>query len=217
MRRSRKPVWAVSSIEGSNPSLSVSRQVRAIVSHAHLRIACRYWRFRLQFRHDFPTSVPLGHPGSRTAWPRSSAGLETGESASFERDKAEIPRRCWKASHANGHLPGPAGGFGGLTSPQLPQLLPGAGLRAVLRRRTSPQDRRIALPPVWLPLSAATDNRTDALSLGTRASFWSDVQLALRRCRARQRRCLGSVTELMAARSSLQRASCKSWCASLRP
>ena len=32
--RSRKPVWAIPSIEGSNPSLSVSHQVRAFLPHA---------------------------------------------------------------------------------------------------------------------------------------------------------------------------------------
>ena len=73
MRRSRKPVWAVSSIEGSNPSLSVSRQIRTFLPHGLPEDRPPALAFHAPTSPRLPHGRPIVHPGSGTAWPRSDA------------------------------------------------------------------------------------------------------------------------------------------------
>jgi hypothetical protein len=92
MRRSRKPVWAVSSIEGSNPSLSVSAPERAL------------YRARaggVQLPRS-PASAEMTHADSPTASPRSDAAPhESPEPVARELSKSPEDRR--KASrHVHG-------------------------------------------------------------------------------------------------------------------
>ena len=78
--------------------------------------------FRAPTSPRLPHGLPLVHPRSTRAWPRSVRRSQDRRSASsFDRNNDEIPRQYWKAPHANGRLPGRGEGVcGGLTSPQLP-------------------------------------------------------------------------------------------------
>ena len=105
--RSRKPVRVFRSDEGSNPSLSVSRQVAGLSSPRPPR---RSPTSTGVSGSDFPATSPrppLVHPRSTRAWPRSVRRSQDRRSASsFDRNNDEIPRQYWKAPHANGRLPG---------------------------------------------------------------------------------------------------------------
>jgi hypothetical protein len=76
MRRSRKPVRVFRSDEGSNPSLSVSCQVRAFLP-AYLRIARRHWSFRLRLPRDFSTAAPCPSPVGPPRGRDQGAGRKT--------------------------------------------------------------------------------------------------------------------------------------------
>jgi hypothetical protein len=146
LRRSRKPVRVFRSDEGSNPSLSVSRQVRAFLPHGRPADRLPPSAFPAP---TFPR-LPHGRPLVHRRWIHQRggdqcAGLETGAS----RPPSIVTTTRYPAITERRHMrtaayQGAARMSWALTSPQRPPATPGAGLRPGLRRRTSPQDRRTA-------------------------------------------------------------------------
>jgi hypothetical protein len=111
----------------------------------YLRIARRHWRFRLRLPRDFPTATPLSIPGRARPGPDHYAGSKTG--ASRHHSIATTTR--YPVITGSLHMrtiagQAPRGVLWGLTSTQLPQVLPVRDVLARHAQPTSPQDRRTA-------------------------------------------------------------------------
>ncbi len=148
MRRSRKPVRVFRSDEGSNPSLSVSRQVAGLSSPRPTRGSpTSTGRFGLRLPRDFPTAAPCPSPvdprGAAISAPVSRPAHSRPPSIATTTRYPAITGRLHTRTVA---CQGAARVLCGGSLPRnCPQLLPVRDVLARHAQRTSPQHRRTAV------------------------------------------------------------------------